>query len=106
MGYAILRGNYSKSCNCKFLNVNIALLRPLYCNFVLFRKKTNIQLTKIISYKDNKVLGNNISLIYIIIKIIFQDIDIILSERKIFNKNTNNRNTYMLLFMPYMKFIL
>lgn len=57
-------------------------------------------------YKDSKVLENNTSPIYVVIKIIFLNIDAILSERKILNKATNYRNIYIPLLISCIEFIL
>lgn len=70
--HVILSEKYSKAYNYKFLNIKVALLRILYCNSALFRRKTNVWLVEITVYKNSKVLGNNTFPIYIMIKIIFR----------------------------------
>lgn len=103
--YTVPKERYSEGCNCKFLDVEVALLRLLYCSSTLFKRKTNMWLAEIPVYKDSKVLRNNISLMYIVIKIIFFDIDAILSDREILNKAPNYGNTYMLLLILRIEFI-
>lgn len=104
--YAIPKKKYSKGCNCKFLDAEIALLRPLYCSSTLFKRKTNMWLAEMTVYKDSKVLRNNTFLTYIMIKIIFFDIDAILSNREILNKAVSYGNIYMVLLILRIEFIL
>lgn len=55
-------------------------------------------------YKDSEGLKNNISPIYIVIKIISWDMDTTLNKKEIFNKTTNYRNIHIFLLVLHLEF--
>lgn len=100
----VQREKYSKGQNYQILDTEITLLKSFYGSSTLFEKKTNTQLLKITIDKNYKILGNNTSPIYIIIKIIFWDMVAILNKKEILNKVTDYRNINILLLMSQIKF--